>query len=99
MPKRTVTREELNRDEALKRLEEFIAKLEEIWRCDCLEWVFDLLTLVRLFVRAASEKNPDPNQMEILQNELSDFIAKRKYLKGLDFLLQYADVVCKSSRG
>jgi hypothetical protein len=88
----------MNRDEALDRLREFIVKMETTWQRNSLEWIFDLLTLVRLFVRAASEKNPDPDQIETLRNELRDFIERREFLKGLDFVVQYADVVCKSSR-
>ena len=95
--KRPATHEEISRDEALIRLVAFIAELETTWERNNLEWVFDLLTLVCLFVRSATEKNPDPNQMEILRDELSDFINKSGFSKGFGFVVQYTDVVCKGS--
>ena len=94
--KRTAAREEINRDEALKRLEAFIVELETTWERSNLEWVFDLLTLVRLFVRSATEKDSDHDQTEILRDELSNFIKKSGFSKGFGFVVQYADAVCRT---
>jgi hypothetical protein len=88
----------VSRGEDIKELRQFEAKLEAEWQQGGSEWLFDLLTLVRLFIRSASEPKPDLEKLDALREEFSAFIRKRGFLQGLDFVVQCMDSIRENAR-
>lgn len=68
----SVAHGEMNREEAFKGLEAFIAKLEVEWQRDGVEWVFDFLSLLRVFLLAATEKNLDSGHWRVFAKNCVD---------------------------
>lgn len=85
----------MSRKEAFKRLRKFSSELKALEQHDNSEWILDFWIIVRLVVGTASKKNPDPIDMKALRNMLANFIKNHEFLKGLDFVIQCADVLCQ----
>lgn len=83
---------------ALKNLEAFTRKLEANWERDGLEWALGLLVLLRAFIAEAKKDSPDGKQLSLIQTAIRDYLAKYKFLKGIDFVLIWADVVIAANR-
>ncbi|HEY1719146.1 MAG TPA: hypothetical protein VGH42_12740 [Verrucomicrobiae bacterium] len=90
-----MTGEAMSRKEAFKRLHGFAAELKAMEQRNNSEWIFNLWIVVSLLIGTASKKNPDPIEMEVLRNELANCIKRQEFLKGLDFAIQCADVLCQ----
>jgi hypothetical protein len=89
---------QLTRAEALKRIEAFVAELDGEWQLDGMEWAVDLLVLLRGFTREARKDEPDRERLDIFQTAMREFIGQRKFLKGVEFVLAWADTVAKGHR-
>ena len=90
--------EQLTRAEALKRLDAFVAELDGEWQRDGMEWAVDLLVLLRGFTREARKDEPDRERWHIFQTAMGEFVGQRKFLKGVEFVLAWADTVAKGHR-
>jgi len=67
--------------------------LETNWKRDGLEWALDLLVLLGAFIAEAKKDSPDRERLSLIQTAIRDNLAKYKFLKGVDFVLVWADVV------
>lgn len=85
-------------EEALKRLDRFVAELEIGWKHDGLEWALDFLVLLRGFCKEAHRDEQDVQQLTIVRDAIAEFIESRKFLKGVDFVLEWADVIMSENR-
>ena len=90
--------EKLSHEDALKRLDAFVAKLDGEWQRDGMEWAVDLLVLLRGFTREARKDEPDRERLDTFQTAMREFIGQRKFLKGVEFVLAWADTVAKGHR-
>ena len=92
------TAEKLTPEEALTRLDRLVAELEATWKRDGLEWALDFLVLLRGFSKEAHKDKPDAEQLTIVRDAIREFIASRKFLNGVGFVLEWADVIMSENR-
>ena len=90
--------EKLKPEEALKRLDGLVAELEANWKRDGLEWALDFMVLLRGFSKEAHRDKPDVEQLTMVRDAIAEFIKSRKFLKGVDFVLEWADVIMSQNR-
>ncbi|HVV70161.1 MAG TPA: hypothetical protein VHI52_01465 [Verrucomicrobiae bacterium] len=96
--RKSPTAEKLTPEEALTRLDGLVAELEGAWKRDRLEWALDFLVLVRGFSKEAHKDKPDAEQQTIVRDAIKEFIASLKFLKGVEFVLEWADVIMSENR-
>ena len=82
--------QKLTREEALREIDSFIAELKTNWLQDHTDWALELQALLREF-RNTSEAG----QLLALRKRLRDGLATHE-LKGIDYLLSWADAVIES---
>jgi hypothetical protein len=92
------TAKKLTPEEALQRLDRLVAELEATWKRDGLEWALDFLVLLRGFSKEAHKDKPDAEQLTIVRDTIREFILSRKFLKGVCFVLEWADVIMAENR-
>ena len=86
----------LTRAEALRSLRSFADELKTGWERDRLEWAPELLGILVKFNQEASKDSPNRTQLELLRNEIRNFIESRKSLKGISYIVTDANTVCRS---
>jgi hypothetical protein len=84
--------QKLTRDEAFREIDALVVELDAGWQRDGLDWAPELLSLLRDF-RAASEFE----RLTALRTQLREFfLRERKKVKGISFVLIWADFVVES---
>ena len=89
--------EKITREEALRRMDALVAQLEAGWKRDGLEWALDVLVLLRGFTAEARKGKPDRERLLMLQSGIRESIGRYKFLKGIDFVLEWADTVTRET--
>jgi hypothetical protein len=83
----------IDRREALKELNAFIAELATGWERDGLGWAPALLALLRSFSAEASRDVPDSERLGDLRAQICQYFVEHKFLKGLCFVLEWIDAI------